>query len=261
MFSRVASEIGFSSAAGVCGLFADFAALLSGFLESMLNKVGSSGIVLDYKMPACLVNSVLSRKNGGIRPQFLPHVPDHRKRNRDRRVAALSLDLVPAENQRAIRALNQALLAGELHDAMALCLQSNLLMPLAVLLRSLIDTSVLGVWLLKYATDEEVRESVKGTDHEFYRDVLHPSIHGDALHIAMRIRHQSGLGFTNAYFTQITYTPTCSSSFAKNGNVSQEFRDYLREESTKSIRVMTGLDIGSRATSSKVSALVRNSKS
>lgn len=133
-----------------------------------------------------------------------PQVPAaHRKRNRDRRVAALSLDLVPAENQRAIRALNQALLAGELHDAMALCLQSNLLMPLAALLRSLIDTSVLGIWLLKYATDEEVRDSVahvsavdkvqrsfasedrsifsfifqpvKGTDHEFYRDVLHPS--------------------------------------------------------------------------------------
>src|ERR1700678_4312004 len=82
-----------------------------------------------------------------------PQVPPaHRKRNRDRRVAALSLDLVPAENQRAIRALNQALLAGELHDAMALCLQSNLLMPLAALLRSLIDTSVLGIWVLKYAT-------------------------------------------------------------------------------------------------------------
>lgn len=57
----------------------------------------------------------------------------HRKRNRDRRVGALSIDLVPAENQRAIRALNQALLAGELHDTMVLCLQSNLLMPLAAL--------------------------------------------------------------------------------------------------------------------------------
>jgi hypothetical protein len=82
-----------------------------------------------------------------------PQVPAaHRKRNRDRRVAALSLDLVPAENQRAIRALNQALLAGELHDAIALRLQSNLLMPLAALLRSLIDTSVLCI------SDEQLSE-------------------------------------------------------------------------------------------------------
>jgi hypothetical protein len=97
----------------------------------------------------------------------------HRKRNRDRRVAALSLDLVPAQNQRAIRALNQALLAGELHDAIALCLQSNLLMPLAALLRSLIDTSVLGIWLLKYATDEEVSDSVALLAGNYFRVARH----------------------------------------------------------------------------------------
>jgi hypothetical protein len=143
----------------------------------------------------------------------------NRKIIRDRKVAALSLDLIPPENQRAMRALSQALLASELHDAMMLCLKSNLSMPLAALLRSLIDTTALGIWLLKYATDQEVKDSVahlstvemiqrsfdqedmpmfafifepvKGTDHEFYRDVLHPSIHGDALHISMRVRHEA----------------------------------------------------------------------
>jgi hypothetical protein len=34
-------------------------------------------------------------------------------------------------------------------------------------------------------------QPVKGTDHEFYRDVLHPSIHGVALHIALRVRDQA----------------------------------------------------------------------
>ena len=201
-----------------------------------------------------------------------PQVPPaHRKRNRDRRVAALSLDLVPAENQRAIRALNQALLAGELHDAMALCLQSNLLMPLAALLRSLIDTSVLGIWVLKYATEEEVSDSVahittvdmvqrsfgpedrpmfafifqpiKGTDHEFYRDVLHPSIHGDALHIAMRVRDQASkrtwvhkcLFHANHVYVHMLL------QFAKSGKVPQQFQDYIREESAKAIRVMSAL--------------------
>jgi hypothetical protein len=32
---------------------------------------------------------------------------------------------------------------------------------------------------------------INATDHEFYRDVLHPSIHGDALHLAMRVRDQA----------------------------------------------------------------------
>jgi hypothetical protein len=195
----------------------------------------------------------------------------HRKKNRDRRVAALSLHLVPAENQRAIRALNQVLLAGELHDAMTLCLESNLLMPLAALLRSLIDTSVLGIWLLKYATGEEVTDSVahlstvdmvqrsfgpedrpmfafifqpvKGTDHEFYRDVLHPSIHGDALHIAMRVRDQASkriwvhkcLFHANHVYVHMLL------QFAKSGMVPHEFQDYIREESAKAIRVMTTL--------------------
>jgi hypothetical protein len=171
----------------------------------LLNKDGG-------KSPNAIIQSVVTKNSAST-----ARTPD-RKKIRDRKVAALSLDLTPPENQRAIRALNRALLAGELHDAMTLCLKSNLLMPLAALLRSLIDTSVLGIWLLKYATDEAAKDSVahlstveivqrsfdledktmfafifeavNGTDHEFYRDVLHPSIHGDALHIAMRVRDQ-----------------------------------------------------------------------
>jgi hypothetical protein len=195
----------------------------------------------------------------------------HRKRKRDGRVAALSLDLVPAENKRATRACNQALLAGELHDAMALCLKSNLLMPLAALLRSLIDTSVLGIWLLKYATDEQVRDSVahlsavemvrcsfgpedrpmfafmfqpvKGTDHEFYRDVLHPSIHGDALHIAMRVRDQASkrIWVRKCLFHATHVYVHMLLQFAKSGKVPQEFRDYIGKESAKAICVMTTL--------------------
>ncbi|HET9281402.1 MAG TPA: hypothetical protein VFR24_05520 [Candidatus Angelobacter sp.] len=147
----------------------------------------------------------------------------------------------------------------------------NLLMPLAALLRSLIDTSVLGIWLLKYATDEEVWDSVahlstiamvqrsfaaedramfafifqpvKGTDHEFYRDVLHPSIHGDALHIAMRVRDEaSKLNWVHkcSFHANHVYAHMLL-QFAKNGNVPQQFRDYIREESAKAIRVMSAL--------------------
>jgi hypothetical protein len=86
------------------------------------------------------------------------------------------------------------------------------------LLRSLIDTTVLAIWIAKYASEEAVADSVahlstteiwerhfdasdknafaflyepiKGTDHLFYRDVLHPSTHGDSMHIIMRIRDE-----------------------------------------------------------------------
>ncbi len=85
---------------------------------------------------------------------------EERRRKRDTRVAALSISQIPKENQRSTRSLNQALLAGELQDAIILCLKDNKLMPLAALLRSLIDTCVLGIWFLKYAKDEEIIESV-----------------------------------------------------------------------------------------------------
>jgi hypothetical protein len=72
-----------------------------------------------------------------------------RKILRDKRVSALSLDLVAPENRRVTRIQAQAQLAGELHDAILLCLENGLAMPLAAFLRSLIDTTVLGIWFAK----------------------------------------------------------------------------------------------------------------
>jgi hypothetical protein len=130
---------------------------------------------------------------------------------------------------------------------------------------------VLGIWILKYAPDDEVRDSVahvsavdmvqrsfnpedramfafmfqpvKGTDREFYRDVLHPSIHGDALHITMRVRGQASkrtwvhkcLFHANHVYVHMLL------QFAKSDRVPQEFRDYIRDESAKAIRIMGAL--------------------
>jgi len=194
-----------------------------------------------------------------------------RKRKRDRRIASLSLDLIPQENRRTTRALNQALLAGELHDAIILCLKDSKLMPTAALLRSLIDTCVLGIWLLRYAKDEEVPDSVahlstpeiinsvlvgkdqnmfafvleevKGTDHQFYRDVLHPSIHGDALHIAMRLRDEKSrktwvhkvIFHTNHVYVHFML------QFAESGFVPAQMHEYFKNENMKSLQMMTSL--------------------
>lgn len=196
---------------------------------------------------------------------------EERRRKRDTRIAALSISQVPKENQRSTRSLNQALLAGELHDAVILCLKDNKLMPLAALLRSLIDTCVLGIWVLKYAKDDEITESVahlstsdlvrtiftgedqqmfafvfqtvKDTDHEFYRDVLHPSIHGDALHIAMRIRDYPSrrtwvhkvLFHTNHVYVHLML------EFAKSGLVPAHLHEYFKTESMTSIQMMDTL--------------------
>jgi hypothetical protein len=194
-----------------------------------------------------------------------------RKSLRDKRVAALSLDLVNPEGRRSTRALTQALLAGELHDAIILCVKADLPMPLASLLRSLIDTAVLGIWLVKYALSEEVAESVaslstpetikerfdpedrkmfafvfepvKGTDHQFYRDVLHPAIHGDALHLAMRTRDEPS---TKAWILKCSFHANrvyCHFllEFARSGVVPETYRAYIRAESEQSIRAMTSL--------------------
>ena len=169
-----------------------------------------------------------------------------------------------------MRALNQAVLAGQLHDAIFVCLKSNLLMPLAALLRSLIDTAVLGIWVLKYATDQEVGESVahlstiemvqrfdqedlpmfafifqpvKDTDHEFYRDVLHPSIHGDALHIAIRIRDEPSrrvwvhkcLFHSNQVYVHMLLV------FAKSGKIPKQWHDSIRDNSLAAIQMMDAL--------------------
>jgi hypothetical protein len=50
-----------------------------------------------------------------------------RKKQRDKRVAALSLDLVPQKNQWTTRIATQVLLADELHEAIILCLKAGLL--------------------------------------------------------------------------------------------------------------------------------------
>jgi hypothetical protein len=141
-----------------------------------------------------------------------------RKKQRDLRVAELSINLVPEAGRRFSRAGRQAILASELHEAICLCMDKRLFMPTLGLLRSLIDTCVLGIWFLKYAKNEEITDSVahlstpeivkncfdgtdqsmfdfifeelQGTKNELYRDVLHPSIHGDALHVGMRLRDQ-----------------------------------------------------------------------
>lgn len=141
-----------------------------------------------------------------------------RKKQRDIRVAELSINLVPEAERRYSRAGRQAVLAAELREAICLCMQNRLFMPTLGLLRSLIDTCALGIWLLKYAKDEEIADSVahlstpeivkncfagtdqsmfefifeqlRGTKNELYRDVLHLSIHGDALHVGMRLRDQ-----------------------------------------------------------------------
>ena len=48
-----------------------------------------------------------------------------RKKQRDKRVAALSLDLVPQKNQWTTRIATQVLLADELHEAITLCLKAG----------------------------------------------------------------------------------------------------------------------------------------
>jgi hypothetical protein len=197
--------------------------------------------------------------------------PVDRRKARDRRVASLSLDLIPPERQRPARSLNQALLAGELHDAIILCFQNFKFMATAALLRSLIDACVLGIWLLKYAKDEEVADSVahlstteivkstfkgqdqsmfafvfqevKGTDHQFYRDVLHPSIHGDALHVAMRLRDETSrktwihkvMFHTNQVYVHFML------ELAKSGLVPSELYEYFKNESLKALQAMVTL--------------------
>jgi hypothetical protein len=86
-------------------------------------------------------------------------------------------------------------------------------------------------------------EAVNGTDHEFYRDVLHPSIHGDALHIAMRVRDQESRRtwvYKCMFHAKHVYVHMLL-QFAKSGKVPQEFQDYIREETVKAVRFMASL--------------------
>ena len=144
-------------------------------------------------------------------------------------------------------------------------------MPTAALLRSLIDASVLGIWLLKYARAEDVSDSVahlstpelvkgvftgkdqsmfafvfeevQGTDHQFYRDVLHPSIHGDMLHIAMRVRDEKSERnwvhkvIFHAYDVYVHFML----QFEEAGLVPLQERQYFENERQKSRQMMTAL--------------------
>lgn len=189
-----------------------------------------------------------------------------RKKQRDKRVAGLSLDLVPKENKRATRVATQVLLADQLHEAITLCLKEGLLMPIASLLRSLIDTTVLGLWLLKYSAEDQVTDSVsdlstaelirhrfdnedkkifgfifqpiKDTDHHFYRDVLHPSVHGDALHLAMRTRDEASrkTWVFNCSFQANSVYCHFLLQFAKTGKVPDYMKERVKEEAAKCIR-------------------------
>jgi hypothetical protein len=166
----------------------------------------------------------------------------NRKQLRDKRIAALSIDRVPLEDRRACRAATQAALAKELHQAMTACLAEGLLMPIASLLRSLIDTTALGIWFVKYAPDDQITESVahrsttdliekyfvdedritfaflflpvKDTDHLFYREVLHFRSTGtpSTWRCAQGMRFQERLGSTTACFrpTECTVIFACN---------------------------------------------------
>jgi hypothetical protein len=189
-----------------------------------------------------------------------------KKKQRDKRIAALTLDLVPQENQRTTRIATQVLLADDLHKAITLCLKEGLLMPIASLLRSLIDTTVLGLWFVKYSPEDLVTQSVsdlattelirdrfddedkkifafvfqrvKDTEHYFYRDVLHPSVHGDALHLAMRTRDEASrkTWIFNCSFQANSVYCHFLLQFAKTGKVPAYMKEHVKEEAAKCIR-------------------------
>jgi len=189
-----------------------------------------------------------------------------RKKQRDKRVVALSLDLVPQENQRATRIATQVLLADELHESITVCLKEGLLMPIASLLRSLIEATVLGLWFVKYSSEGQVTDSVsdlsttevirdrfddedkkvfafvfqpvKDTNHHFYRDVLHPSVHGDALHLAMRTRDEASrkTWVFNCSFQANSVYCHFLLQFAKTRKVPDYMKERVKGEAAKCIR-------------------------
>jgi hypothetical protein len=194
-----------------------------------------------------------------------------RKKQRDLRVAELSINLIPEENRRSSRAASQAILASELHEAICLCLENNLFMPTFALIRSLIDTCALGIWFLKYAKDEEIIDSVahlstpeivktcfdardqvmfgfifeeiQGTNNQVYRDVLHPSIHGDALHVAMRLRDKKSTKTwvhkcvvnTNAIYIYFFL------QFGVDGKLPEELNKYMNAARVQSMKRLNAM--------------------
>jgi hypothetical protein len=192
-----------------------------------------------------------------------------RKKQRDLRVAELSINVIPEESRRSSRSASQAILASELHEAVCLCMEKRLFMPTIGLLRSLIDTCVLGIWFLKYAKDEEIVDSVahlstpeivkscfnardqamfdfifeelEGTTNQLYRDVLHPSIHGDALHVGMRLRDQKS---TKTWVHEcITRANVVYIYFLLQFGVKipEELKKYINTPRVESIKRMTAM--------------------
>lgn len=189
-----------------------------------------------------------------------------RKKRRDKKIATLSIDLVPPKSRRIVRIANQVLLAGELNEAITLCLKQGLLMPIASLLRSLIDTTVLGLWFVKYSPEDQVTESVsdfsttelisgrfdegdkkifaflfqpvRGTDHYFYRDVLHSSVHGDAFHLAMQTRDEASrkTWIFNCSFQANSVYCHFLLQFAKTERVPDFMKEVVKKEAAKCIR-------------------------
>jgi hypothetical protein len=193
------------------------------------------------------------------------------QKNRDLRIAAMSLHLAPEAMQRSSRVLTQLSLAEELHDAVGLCFENRLFMPTFALLRSLTDTHALGIWFLTYATEEEARDSVahlstpaivqscfididravfdfifekvSGTENEIYRDVLHPSIHGDAMHITMRARDsEAGRVWTNkcVFHSHALYLHFLS-ELAKSQHGFPDFHGYAKSEAIRSGETMNAV--------------------
>lgn len=86
-----------------------------------------------------------------------------------------------------------------------------------------------------------VLEEVKDNDHQFYRDVLHPSIHGDAMHISMRLRDEKSrrtwvhkvIFHTNHVYVRFML------QFAESGLVPAQMHEYFKNESLKSLLMMT----------------------
>ena len=140
-------------------------------------------------------------------------------------------------------------------------------MPIASLLRSLIDTAVLGLWFVKYSPEDQVSESVldlsttglirdrfdaedkkifgfvfqpiQEPDHYFYRDVLHPSVHGDALHLAMRTKDEASrkTWIFNCSFQANSVYCHLLLQFAKTGKAP----DYMKEHVKEATRQMHSL--------------------
>jgi len=83
-----------------------------------------------------------------------------------------------------------------------------------------------------------VFQPVKDTDDYFYRDVLHPSVQGDALHLAMRTRDEASRKtwiFNCSFHANSVYCHFLL-QFAKTGKVPDYMKERVKEQAAKCIR-------------------------